>query len=185
VDDDTLALFNKDEMQEQAMVRSLLEFGLKQWNDTQKVVDHIFSQIEENELDKMIDNKELVQIIELYKIWYDEGLQPTAKNFLYHEDNRINQLVIKIMDVNVEISPNWKDHYEGHISTREDLFREEVSSTMNYLKLRKIKRLIEENQKELEKAITPEEQLLFLQTHQHLKQTEIELTKEAGTVIFK
>lgn len=185
VADETLALFNMDEMQEQAMVRSLLDFGLKKWDDTQKVVDYIFSQIEENELDKMIDNKDLVQIIEIYKLWYNEGLQPTSKNFLYHEDEKINQLVIKIMEVNVEISPNWKDHFEGHINTREDLFREEVASTLNYLKLRKIKRLIIENQRELEKAVTAGEQLLFLQTHQHLKQMEIELTRDAGTVIFK
>lgn len=183
--DETINLFNKDELQEQAMVRSLLDFGLKKWDDTQKVVEYIFSQIEENELDKMIDNKALVNIIEMYKTWYDAGLQPTSKNFLYHEDHNINQLVIKIMDVNVEISPNWKEHFEGHINTREDLFREEVSSTLNYLKLRKLKRLIEENQQELEKAITAEDQLLFLQTHQHLKQMEVEITRNAGTVIIK
>ena len=183
-DETAFALFNTDEMQEQAMVRSLLEFGLKKWDEEQKVVDYLFTQIEENELDKMIDNKELVEIIEIYKAWYDAGLQPTAKNFLYHEDYKINQLVIKIMDVNVEISPNWKDHFEGHINTREDLYREEVISTLTYLKLRKIKRLIAENQRELEKA-TGEEQLLFLQTHQHLKQMEVMLTKEAGTVIMK
>jgi DNA primase len=182
---DTLALFNKDEMQEQAMVRSLLEFGLKQWDETHKVVDHIFMQIEENELDKMIDNKALINIIGIYKKWYDEGLQPTAKNFLYHEDESISQLVIRLMEVNVEISPNWKEHYEGHIATREDLFREEVISTLTYLKLRKIKRMIDENQRDLEKAVSAEEQLIFLQTHQHLKQMEIELTRHLGTVIFK
>ena len=184
VDESALALFNTDEMQEQAMVRSLLEFGLKKWDEEQKVVDYLFAQIEENELDKMIDNKELVEIIEIYKNWYDQGLQPTAKNFLYHEDYKINQLVIKIMEVNVEISPNWKDHFEGHINTREDLYREEVISTLTYLKLRKIKRLIADNQREIETA-TGEEQILYLQTHQHLKQMEVMLTKEAGTVIFR
>ncbi len=30
------------------------------------------------------------------------------------------------MDINTEISPNWKEHYEGHIPTREELFKEEV-----------------------------------------------------------
>lgn len=184
-EDALLDLFHKDEMQEQAMVRSLLEFGNKQWDDQQKVADYIFSQVEENELDKMIDNKTLISIIDLYKKWYDEGLEPTDKNFLYHEDQKMHSFVINIMDVNAEISPNWKEHYEGHIATREDLFREEVNSTLNYLKLRKIKRMIEENQHDLEKAATPEEQLIFLQTHQHLKQMEIELTRTVGTVIYK
>jgi len=184
-DEELLSLFNKDEMQEQAMVRSLLEFGNKQWNEEQKVADFIFNQVEENELDKMIDNKTLISIIGIYKKWYDEGLEPTAKNFLYHEDQKLNSFIINFMDVNTDISPNWKEHYEGHIPTREDLFKEEVTSTLNYLKLRKIKRMIEENQHDLEKATDPEEQLIFLQTHQHLKQMEIELTREAGTVIYK
>ena len=184
-DDEVLNLFNKDEMQEQAMVRSLLEFGMKQWDDNSTVADFVFNQIEENELDKMIDNKTLINIIEIYKKWYGEGLEPTAKNFLYHEDQQLHSFVINIMDVNTEISPNWKEHYEGHIPTREDLFKEEVLSTLNYLKLRKIKRMIGENQADLEKATKPEEQMIFLQMHQYLKQMEIELTREVGTVIYK
>lgn len=184
-EDETFELFQRDEMQERAMVRSLLEFGIKPWNEELKVADFIFSQIEENDLDKMIDNRQLVDIIHTYRKWYDEGIEPTAKNFLYHEDQRLHSLIISVMDVNTEISPNWKEHYEGHIATREDLFREEVISTLNYLKLRKIKRMIEENQRDLEKATRPEDQLIYIQTHQTLKQMEVELTREVGTVIYK
>lgn len=184
-EDPLLDLLYRDEMQEQAMVRSLIEFGMKQWNEEQKVADYIFSQIEENELDKMIDNKMLLTVIRIYQDWYNEGLEPTAKNFLYHEDQKLHGFVINLMEVNTEISPNWKEHYEGHIPTREDLYKEEVTATLNYLKLRKIKRMIAENQHDLELANKPEDQLIFLQIHQHLKQMEIELTREVGTVIYK
>ena len=80
---------------------------------------------------------------------------------------------------------NRKEHYDGPMPTREDLYKEEVISTLTYLKIRKIKRLIIENQKDLEKAASPEDQLNLLQTHQHLKQMEIELTRDYGTVIYK
>ena len=182
---DAGALFNKDEIQEQAMIRSLLEFGLKDWNEEQKVAEYIFKEIEENQLEELIDNKELLKILNTYKAWYMAGLEPTAKNFLYHEDLQMSALVVTIMDFNYEISPNWKEHFEGHIATREDLFAEEVFSTLNYLKLRKIKRLMDENQRDLEKAAGAEDQMLLVQTHQHLKQMEIELTKQMGTVIFR
>ena len=89
------------------------------------------------------------------------------------------------MEVNTEISPNWKDYYEGHIPSREELYKEEVISTLSYLQLRKIKRLIIENQQELEKSTDPMEQIIYLQTHQHLKQLEIMLTEKTGTVIYK
>ena len=183
--DDALGLFNKDEMQEQAIVRSLLEFGLLQWNEEDTVARFIFRELKEGDLDKTIENKMLVQIIDTYKIWYDEGLEPTAKNFLYHEDQSLNTLIINIMDINTDVSPNWKKQYEVNIPTREQVFKEEVLSTLNYLKLKKIKKLIEENQADMEKATAPEEQMICLQTHQHLKQMEMELTKQAGTVIYK
>ena len=185
IENDVMQLFNKDEIHEQAIIRSLLEFGLKDWNAEQKVAEYIFKEIEENQLEELIDNKELIRIMKTYKAWYDAGLEPTAKNFLYHDDLPMSALVVSIMDFNYEISPNWKTHFEGHIATREELFAEEVFSTVNYLKLRKLKRLMDENQRDLERTTSTEEQLMLVQTHQHLKQMEIELTKQLGTVIFR
>ena len=182
---DALSLFNKDEMHERAMVRSLLEFGLKDWDTEQKVANYIFKEIEINQLDELIDNKELVSVLQTYRAWYDAGIEPTPKNFLYHDNLQMSSLVVSIMDFNYEISPKWKEHFEGHIPTREDLFKEEVFSTVNYLKLKKIKRLMDENQRDLEKSLVAEDQMILIQTHQHLKQMEIELTKQLGTVIFK
>jgi DNA primase len=185
IDNEAVSLLFKDEPHERAMVRSLLEFGLKEWDEEHRVADHVFSEISENQLEELIDNKNLITLIKTYKAWYDEGLEPTAKNFTYHEDNIIRQLAMKVMDYDYEISPNWKDVYEGKIDTREDLYKEEVFSTVNYLKLRKIKRLMDENQRDLEKTKDSDEQIVLLQIHQHLKQMEIELTKNIGTVIFK
>lgn len=184
-DDDAISLFNKDEMNERAMVRSLLEFGLKDWDENQKVAQYVFDEIEANNLDELIDNKELLHVVTTFKKWFTEGIEPTPKNFLYHDNLQLSALVVSIMDFNYEISHNWKEHFEGHIPTREDLFKEEVFSTLNYLKLKKIKRMIDENQRDLEKSTNIEEQMIFLQTHQHLKQMEIELTRQLGTVIFK
>ena len=179
------SLFNKDEMHEQAMVRSLIEFGLKDWDEKQQVAAFLFNQMDESDLHELFDNKMLVNIINIYRKWYEEGINPTSKNFLYHDDNEINSLTIKIMDVDTEISPRWKIIYEGDLPNREELYKEEVLSTLNYLQLRKVKRLIAENQKELEKATDPAQQLLCMQTHQALKKMESEITGKVGTVIYK
>jgi DNA primase len=185
MEEDAVALLYKDEPHERAMVRSLLEFGLKTWNEQQRVADHVFTEIAENQLEDLFDNKNLITLIKTYKAWYDEGLEPTAKTFTYHEDNIIRQLAMQVMDYDYEISHNWKEVYEGKIDSREDLYKEEVFSTVNYLKLRKIKRLMDENQRELVKTQAAEEQMVLLQIHQHLKQMEIDLTKGIGTVIFR
>lgn len=177
--------FNRDELNERAMIRSLLEFGNKPWDETETVANYLFREIEENELDTMIENKSLCGILDLYKKWYREGTNPTDKNFLYYEDRELSDMVINLMQTDTEISPNWKQKYEGHIPSREELFKEEVFSCLNYLKLRKIKRMMIDNQQEMQGAATTEEQMLFLRTHQLLKQVEIQLTKQLGTVIYK
>jgi DNA primase len=182
---DSFDLLFKDEMNERATVRALLEFGLKPWDEAQSVADYILEEFDNNGLNELVDNKQLLRIIDTYKTWYAGGLEPTPKNFLYHEDQQLSVLAVSLMDSPYELSPNWKEHYDGPLPTRDDLYREEVNSVMNYLKLRKIKRLIDENQLDLEKTHTMDEQLTLLQTHRHLKQLEMELTKQMGTVILR
>lgn len=179
-EDDTMLLFQRDELQERGLVRCLIEFGLKKWDENMRVADYILE-----EYTDMIDNSKLLHIVEIYKTWYDEKLEPTEKNFLYHENLQLSADVVALLDFPYELSNNWKDHFEGKIFTREELYQEEVKSTMNYLKLRKIKKLIEENQKDLERLHTSEEQLVLIQTHQHLKQLETDLTRQMGTVILR
>jgi len=182
---DSFNLLFKDELQERAMVRSLLEFGLKEWNENQKVADHILEEIDVNGLNELVDNKKLLKLIQAYTDMYKHGQEPTPKSFLYSEDMELSGMAVGLMETAHELSPNWKEHYDGPMPTREDLYREEVHATLTYLKLRKIKRMIDENQKDLEKERDAEKQFHFIQTHQHLKQLESELTRQWGTVIFR
>jgi DNA primase len=123
----------------------------------------------------------------MYKNWYAQGLEPTAKNFLYHEDQELSALAVSIMDLNAqnELSPNWKEHYEGKIFLPDELYRETVLSTVRYLKLRKIHRLIEENQNDMKTPHSEEELKIQMQTARHLKDMEKELMRDLGTVATK
>jgi DNA primase len=181
-DEDLINLLNEDELSERAIVRSLLEFGLKEWEPGTTVADYILNNITQDEL---VDDSSLMAIVETYKTWYEAGIEPTEKNFLYHENQQMSSLVVSIMEFPYEVSQGWKEHYEMPVPTRDDIYKEEVFSTVNYLKLRKIKRLISINQKDLEQPHSAEEQIQLLQTHKHLKDLEIELTRQMGTVIMK
>ncbi|PWT99542.1 MAG: DNA primase [Bacteroidetes bacterium] len=184
-EDDASLLLRKDELNEMNIVRALIEFGTKSWDESRTVADHLFEEFETNGLNELFDNKNLLKIIDTFKTWYEAGLDPGPKNFLYHEDHSMSSLAISLMESPYELSVNWKEHYDGPMPGREELYREEVLSTMSYLKLRKIKRLIDENQRDMEKIHTVDEQMTLIQTHQHLKQLEIEITRQMGTVIFK
>ena len=182
LDEELDELLNRDEQQERAIIRSLLEFGLRKWDEEKTVAEYLLPELEDKE---MFDNKNLYSVLDLYKAWYEQKLEPTARNFLYHEDQSLGALVVSIMDFPYEVSENWKTHYEGKIPTREELYLEEVGSTLTYLKLRKIQRLMIMNQKDLEKSRNTDEQMMFMQTHLHLKQMEKELMGRSGTVIVK
>lgn len=181
-DDELINLLNEDELSERAIVRSLLEFGLKEWEPETTVAGYIVNNITEDEL---IDNSKLMEVIQTYKAWYDAGIEPTEKNFLYHENQEMSALVVSIIEFPYEVSPGWKEHYEMPVPTRDDTYKEEVFSTVNYLKLRKIKRLVSINQKDLEQPHSAEEQLSLLQIHKHLKGLEVEMTRQMGTVILR
>jgi len=182
-DDESLSLLFRHEQNERGMIRNLLDFGMKSWDDRQSVADYILGEC--TELYELIDNKRLLKILDLYRSWYEQGLEPGTKSFLYHEDQELSTLAVSIMDFHYEISPNWKDHYDGKIATPEELYREDVRSTMRYLKLRKIQRLIEENQQDLARPHTDDELTVLVQTHRHLKELERVLLRDTGTVIVK
>jgi DNA primase len=182
VDTDILSLLQRDELHERAIVRCLIEFGLKEWTEEKRVADFILEEFLDEHL---VEDVSLIHIMEIYQAWYKAGIEPTSKNFLYYEDQQVSAVVVGLMDFPYELSPNWKQHFEGKIPTRDDLYREEIYSTVNYLKLRKIKKMIEENSKDLDKKTSAEEQMVVIQTHQHLKQMEMELLKTIGTVILK
>ena len=182
-DDESISLLFRHEQNERGVIRNLLDFGLKSWDDQQSVADYILGECAE--LYELIDNKRLLKILDLYRSWYEQGLEPGTKSFLYHEDQELSTLAVSIMDFHYEISPNWKDHYDGKIATPEELYREDVLSTMRYLKLRKIQRLMEENQQDLSKPHSDEELMVLLQTHRHLKELERGLLQDTGAVIVR
>ncbi|KAA9037704.1 DNA primase [Ginsengibacter hankyongi] len=181
-DIDALELFNKDEYNERAVVRCLIEFGLKEWEPGKTVADYLLYECIDDDL---ITNKGLLKIIDTYKSWYEQKLEPTAKNFLYSENLEMSRMVVSLIEFPYEISPNWLNTYEVPVPTREDNFKEEIISTLSYLELKKLKKLIEQNQKELEVTSSPERQILLIQTHVRLKDLETKITRDIGAVILK
>jgi DNA primase len=179
--DETLNLLLKNELQERNATRALLEFGLMEWAEDLTVAQHMLEQLD---LD-LFDNQGLVDIIHMYRAWYEAGLNPSPRTFLYHEDKAISSLVISLMDAPHELSTRWKTNFEVYVPSREESYKQEVESSLRYLQLRKIKRMIEENQRDLEKPHTEEQLIVFLEVHKRLKQMEKDLMIHLGTVIVR
>lgn len=212
-EDSTFNLLFKDELQEKEVARILVEHGLKNWNESELISDHIFSEMVDETL---IDNQDVLRLINVYKENRQEGKTQLNRNFfIYNPDTKLSALVVSLLNVPYEQSERWRTEFsqatgyqkelfqnsyddfirtvavgnEGqlmnYLKMEEDKTHEEIDSAINYLKLRKIKRMLLENQFDLEKPHTPEEYEMLHHTHRHLKQMEIDLSKKMGAVIIR
>jgi DNA primase len=210
-DDQTFNLLFRDDLQEREIARILIEHGTKKWDDTQLIAEHILSELPEEDL---IDNQAVIKLINAYKHNLVTHNTPDRNFFLYNSDPDLSTLAVSLLDFPYEESIHWKRELSQSTGYQKSLFEqdyksflqtlkrdneetlmnflkigkdnthEEVESAINYLKLRKIKRLLLQNQTDLEKADPAQQATLFL-THQHLKQMEIELCRKLGSVVIR
>ena len=181
-DSDSVALISEETFHETSLVRCLLEYGLKEWEADKTVADYLLYDYLETD---SLENEMLKKIVETFKTWYEEKLEPTAKSFLYSDDLQMSNAVVNMIEFPYEVSVGWALKYEMPVPTREDNYRQDIISSIRYLELRKIKKLIAVNEDELSKTTSTERQMLLIQTHSHLKKMEMQLTKEIGMVIMK
>lgn len=178
--EDSTALLQQDDLFEKNILRVLLEHGLKTFNEALTIAAYIFQEMEHFQF----DNPLYVKVLEYYKDWYNKGMEPTVKTMLYHEDESIRNLIVNISMTPFELSQRWDDVMEGMKILEKDTSVDDAITSMNYFKLRKIKKMFEQNQQDMEKAPF-EEQVKLIELHKQLKEFEREITNKLGTVIIR
>ncbi len=179
--DDTDWLTQTDILQEENLLRVLLEYGLNIWDDNRTAAEYIFEELEQFRF----DNTETERLFEIYKQQYEQNLEPSAKTLLYHEDESIRNHVVNITLFPFELSQRWDEVLENMNIVNRDTSHQDVIMSINYFKLRKIKKMFLQNQQDMEQSKDLAEQLRLMEVHKHLKAIEVDITKQLGTVIIK
>lgn len=210
--DETFSLLFRDELQEKEIARVLLEFGSRAWDASKTVAAHVLEEMVE---DSLIDNAAVARVINLFREGHSTGRLPDKSFFIYHADPQISTLAVSLLHLPHEESLHWKREfsqstgYQSHLFNQsyeafirtvardndqelmrylkmdEDRTNEEVDSAVNYLKLRKVKRMLLENQVDMEKPHSVAELEILTRTHEHLKKMEMELSRKLGSVIIR
>ena len=173
-------VLDKDFLHEKNLVRLLIEYGNEVLADGRMVSTWIAEELEPFPL----DNQDMIQLVKTYFEWQVAGKMPNNKTLQYHEDPQIQQLVMGLFEPEHELSLRWNEKLGIKKVVEGIPFENEIEVSLLYYKLRKIKKMIRQNQEDMEK-INGEEQIQLLHIHKHLKDAERELTKIIGTVIFK
>ena len=177
---DTDLFADKDLAHEKNLVKLIIEYGNELTKENKLVAQWIFDEIESFPL----ENEDMVYLIEAYKKWFYAGKLPNGKTLQYHEDEKVQKWVVSLFEPDHELSTRWNEKLGK--PEREDVkdIINEIEIGLMYFKLRKVKKMISQNQMDLETA--PEkEQIQLLQIHKHLKEVERALTQGIGTVIMK
>ncbi|NLR79823.1 DNA primase [Chitinophaga eiseniae] len=180
------SLLNGHERQEKELVKILLRFGDKPFSEEENstVADYVFHL--PYDFEALAESELVKRILREYKALYDAGNLQDKRWFLYHEDQTLSKQIANILeDKEADLSINWKDRFEIDTVYGDNAYLRDTISTTNYLILRKIKKLIHENQEEAKKATEMEQIIACLEMQKHLNALEKELTNGMGTVIFK
>jgi len=211
-DDATYSLLFKDDLQEKEVARILLEFGNRRWINDSTVADFIFEEIDESLLENE-QVKGLFQAYRNEVQMGNPPKGP--QSFIHYPDQLISTFAVSLLQFPHEESSRWRQdfsqtqgyqsslfekEYEDFITTlspekkeelldflqsEEDKSPEAIRSAIHYLKLRKVKRMLLENQKDLENERNENEINVMLQTHEHLKKVERSLAATVGSVIIR
>jgi len=209
--DEIFEILHHDELQERALVKTLVEHGTEHWDESTLLAAHIFSEMNEFLL---IEKDELRLVLEDYKSIFESGKLPAITDFVYSPNQAVSTTVISITNFPYELSKHWdlegnttgvlkeeilkSPDYSTFLKTvilengeiNSDIFKsekdewekKEVISNLRYLKLKKIRSLVHQNLSDLQKAQTDEEKKLLQQTHQHLKELQMQIIKQGDTV---
>lgn len=212
-DETTFQLLFKDDLQEKEIARILLEHGMRPWEGEKLVADYIFEELLDESLIDNTSVLQLIQYYR--KLRLEKTSPISRSEFVYHPDPELSRFAVSLLQSPYEESPRWRNSnttYSGYqarlfehdyadvvkliqsenpedlqkyLLIEEDKSLEEVQSAITYLKLRKIKRMILENQQDMEKEHSTDEFRILHQTHLHLKQMEMSLTQSLGSAVWK
>jgi len=180
-DDDNYDLIaDKDLAHEKNLVRLVIELGIEKNKEGKFIAQHIFEEIDGFPL----ENTALIHVMEVYKQLFYDGKMPNGKTMQYHQDELVQKWVVTLLEPPQELSLRWNEKLgiKKQVDIKDNM--NEVNISLLYYKLRKIKKMIAQNQEDMKEA-QESTQIQLLQVHKHLKDIEKELTIRMGTVIYQ
>lgn len=172
---DSLAFYERD------IVRILMESGAKQIaieNEQEMIL-----------CDFMKEELKDIAFKTKYKYSYDyicsleKPLDP--KDYLHHEDPEISSVAFEVLTSPHDLSDGWFIKYKVVVPDKEMNLARDLHSAIIRIKQFKNLELINGLEKKMESAVDYEEQISIMKELQILKENQLLLSKETGTVIFK
>ena len=167
---------------ERECVRMLVNYGTTDFEviglNRKSFIDYFLNEIEDVEF----ENKNYLKIIDVFKREYKNDSIIDIKYFMTDEFNDIKDDIIDLSANKYEISKQWKDKFNIHVSEETDSLKKTTYTNILRLKFRLIRKMIKDNMQNLSKSDTTNIDEETIKLHSKLKSAEIDIAKKLGNV---
>ena len=167
---------------ERECVRMLVNYGTSDFEviglDRKSFIDYFLNEIEDIEF----ENKNYLKIIEVFKNELKNNRVIDINHFLEGKYKDIKEDVIDLSANKYEISKQWKDKFNIHVSDEIDSLKKTTYTNILRLKFRLIRKMIKDNMQNLSKSDMVNIDKETIELHSKLKSAEIEIAKQLGNV---
>lgn len=176
-----LPLSYPDDIQEKEILRLLVNYGDRPLEIGQTVSAFIFTQTEDIEFSNP-----------LYEKFYGDLLTQGEKlgstqtiSFANIRDESIKKLFVDLLSSPYSLSANWDDMHQIKVKREEELLLIAADTAINHLKMRKLMRMITDNQEKM-RGEKDSVHIMELQSiHGRLTQLKSDLSRALGVVVIK
>jgi len=166
--------------QERESIRLLLRYAEKEIEDETKLYEYLFHHLDDIEFTDPVYSR----LLQEFKSRLSSGEDVSVNYFMSLDDESIRNTVVDLVSEKDEVSLHWKDKYQIHVPHEEELLINAAFTNVLRLKIRVIRKLIEENKEKLKEETNPDRQEYYLKIHQELKKSEMDIAKPLGNIFY-
>ena len=167
---------------ERECIRMLVNYGTSDFEviglDRKTFIDYFLKEIQDVEF----ENKNYLKIIEIFKMEYKKDNVIDINYFLSGDFLDIKDDIIDLSSNRYEISKQWKNKFNIHVSEESDSLKKTTYTNILRLKFRLIRKMIKDNLQNLDKSDKQNIDEDVIKLHNKLKSAEVDIAKELGNV---
>jgi DNA primase len=182
---DLEAIAFQEAAQEKEIIRLLLLYGNKviDWDGIANTYIGPFMIAELNDVE--FDYPAAKKFIELYSKEVENGVLPEEQHFIHYPDKEIVDLVVTLITSKYTLSENWYEMHKILISDEQANMKATILGAIFHLKMHKVGKMLDNLRKELQNAVTDEDQDILLNQYMRMKKVEKTISDYLGSVILK
>ncbi len=167
-------------IQERESLRLLLNYGFQQFEEKLHVYEYLLEELDQINMITPVYQ----QIVTLYKTQLAAGQLPDTISLMKESEGPLKEALGEFITKPYELSSNWENKYHIYVPEQDDVLPDLIYKSVLRLKLRVVRKLIQENMAKLQDAEDEARQQQIIKVHQALKTSEQGYAKLLGNVIL-